>query len=135
MTKPNVCERRATVNDFDRRPCPNCDGSGFVEWFEDRWSPAADHYTVEHTAECDECDGSGELADDEDEEEEGADPRLLQQLLADQKRETQRYKELYLAAESRRNASEYVLRHRSVRVLMMRKASKLAISLIQRLTR
>lgn len=54
--------------------CPDCEGEGQVEGFEDRWASSTEtHYTVETRDECETCRGSGritveQLDDDELEE-------------------------------------------------------------------
>lgn len=50
-------------------PCPDCDGTGRIEWDEDCWSYYADcHYTAHRTAECETCYGTGEVPAEEPEE-------------------------------------------------------------------
>lgn len=40
--------------------CPECEGKGEVESFEDRWNHATEsHYTVDMVEDCLECKGSG----------------------------------------------------------------------------
>ena len=49
--------------------CPECEGAGSIETFEDCWSYSRDcHYTKDYSVECEACGGSGKVLKHDDEE-------------------------------------------------------------------